>query len=271
MSHLFNFFNNGTSGGGGGGGVPTGRLELDINPAIGAFQDIQQNTPCTNNTAVESLQNQGDNFMFLQSTGSRKPTWLAASSAQNNKPYLLFDEDYMISASGTPLFTLRSQDCTFYAVVKSVSSANTWDTLLEKNTNWQWDDGWRLATDNQEDWVTNVGGGGQSENRIDNTNTSTSQAEIYTLRFRASTTPYINSTFSTWSIGYTVTGTTTGFASKSTPARQIIFGTSNNSGGDGVSSFRWNGQVFRILGYSECHSESTLQSTIATLKTIYGI
>ena len=256
---------------GGGGGLPTGNLELDVNPAIGAFQDFSSSVPCTNNTACYTLANQGTTFNFQQSSSSRRPQWFSSSSAQNNKPYLDFTEDFMISQGGAPLGVMDGDDGSLYCVVKFDSGASTYDTIMDKNTDWDWDDGWRLAVNTSEDWVTNVGGGGQSENEIENEDTTTTQAEVYTLRFRASTTPYVNTSFSSWSIGNTETGTTTGFANKSTPFKHIMFGTSWNSSGTGASSFRWNGLVFRILGYNTFHDNATHDSIVATLKTEYGI
>ena len=50
-----------------------------------------------------------------------------------------------------------------------------------------------------------------------------------------------------------------------------MFGTSWNSSGTGASSFRWNGLVFRILGYNAFHDNATHDSIVATLKTEYGI
>ena len=265
--------------GGGDGPIPSGNKELDINPAIGAYQDINQNTACTNNTLCESLQNQGDNFAWLQLSESNKPTWYASDSSQNNKPYLEFEGDHMESSGSAGVFCMESDDCSIYAVVEPEDQTSQYATLLNKDLTYDWNKGWRLGfnDDARIDYLTNVGSclgstcAIANENEIENANASTSQAEIYTLRFKASSTPYVNVNYSTAIAGNSETGTTFEFADKDTPVTQITLAASAGETSSSSPAFEWNGKVFRIIGYSEYHDDQTHTDIVEALENLYGV
>ena len=258
---------------GGGGGIPTTNLQLDVNPALQCYTDIGQTTLATNGDDVASIENQGSSsFPFEQSNAADQPEWYSSDSSANNKPYLLFFEHNMLSTTSNGEQCLRSDDCTFYVVSNLDSQASSFSTLLNKDNDWDWDNGWRIGFDSQEDLITNVGGstafGG--DNELENTQTTTSSAQVYTLRFKASATPYENRNYSSYLGGNEETGTSVGFNVKNTASRQIVLGASWNSSGNGTS-FEWDGRIFRILGYSEYHDDTTHNSIISELETIYGI
>ena len=147
-----------------------------------------------------------------------------------------------------------------------------------KDLTYQWNKGWRLGfnDDASIDYLTNVGSClGSScvianENEIENSYATTTQAEVYTLRFKASSTPYVNTSFSSQFIGNTVTGTTFEFADKDTPFTYIYLGASVGRN-IFTTAFEWNGKIFRILGYSEYHNDTKHNEIVGALKTLYGI
>ncbi len=255
------------------GGIPTANLELDVNPEFECYTDIAQTTLATNGDDIASIENQGSSsFPFEQSSASDQPEWYSSDATANNKPYILFFEHNMISTTFNGSQCLRSGDCTFYVVANLDSMASSFSTLLNKDNDWDWDNGFRIGFDTSEDLITNVGGstafGG--DNELENTQTTATSAQVYTLRFRSSTTPYENRNYSSYLGGNEETGTTVGFNVKNTASRQIVLGASWNSSGTGTS-FEVDLRLFRLLGYAEYHDDATHTAIINELKTIYGI
>lgn len=266
---------------------PASNLLMDMDPDGYCYDSIQETTLCVDGEEVEAFVNKittSPQISFWQEGVNKKPVWYEEDSAQNDKPYVEFDgsNDVLVTNQGSLL--LRQNSMSFYIVMRPEDQQSTqYATVFNKSTNSDWTDGWRLGMPDPVGFPNYETMVGTSDFNYDYTNTITidgqqagwfTQAEVYTLRFASGSgvSPYVNTASNTWSTGYTDTGNTNLFASRSTPASPVVMGGSRGLPNDpSTPTFFFAGRVYRILVYGVCHTDAEHTAIINNLKSTYDI
>tara|TARA_R110000803_G_C11910107_1_gene313138 strand:+ start:19 stop:792 length:774 start_codon:yes stop_codon:yes gene_type:complete len=234
----------------------------DFNPAFDCYTDAGT-TPCTNGTLVYQWDDNGVLANTAQQTNATsRPTWYSdGGAARNNKPYVDFPGlDYMeIIDSSTDY---RDSEMTFYMVV-DVNSPGSYDTLLSKNSDYNWDDGWIFYTNSSGDHNTCINE--WSAGVISNTD-GTINAEVRAFRFKQSATGAQNNN----RVNTNTDDTGTTFTTVDTPIKNTLISASWNSSGTGASLYA-DYYCYRILIYNEYHDDTKYGEIIDYLMNEYGI
>mgnify|MGYP005726558595 CR=1 FL=1 len=280
-----------------------GDIIIDLDPEERCYNNYLTDVQCTDGDRVVRWFHTGAEpngaWKMAQQSEDNQPIWQDGGILTNYKPYVWFPNEQNIPGTeGQPYFYSwmksegaggmwagRSNTMSIYAVVITDDSqeARTYNVLMEKNSDWNWDDGWVLNFQDSNDFHTYVGTRYGSAyppypatNEIVNTSrvgfSGSPAPKIYSLRFNADSSgrepEYINQNYSGAFSGNTQLGTTTDFDQKYTPMDYIHLACSENS--SGVSgSYRWRGKILRILGYSAYHDDTTHASVISALETTY--
>lgn len=278
-----------------------GDIIIDLDPEERCYNDYLTDTQCTDGDRVVRWFHTGAEpngaWKMAQQSTDNMPIWQDGNSLTNNKPYVWFPNTanipgtegqpyfyaWMKSEGAGGLWAGRSDTMSIYVITiqDDDQASSSYNVLMEKNSDWNWYDGWVLNWTQNNSFNTYVGtqyGGSPTypaTNQITNTSnvgySGSPAPKIYSLRFDATVSRepnYKNQNYSGASTGNTQTGTTTDFDQKSTPLDYIHLGCSENN--VGVSgSYKWRGKILRILGYAAYHDDTTHAGVISALETTY--
>lgn len=282
---------------GGGGGIPTTNLILDLNPEFDVYSDYSGTTPQT--TDGGSVGNLGDQSSYTyvgnpmsarQLDDAEKPLYYSSDSNRNNKPYLLFDgsDRYMVMEPYSGAYNINGGSSGnggstgktgLTAYIVADPSAQDYDGgIINKNTDFYHDDGfnmWMNSSENLEAYY--VDEGFPDYNLFTNTDPIINTAGVYSYAFNTSDTvgDRVNSLRvknAGSNTGTRTTGSTNNADSSFTlPNVKMLISGMRTTSGNPSTLYTFDGKIFRVLLYHECHDETTQKDIMDELGSIYNI
>lgn len=231
-------------------------LITDWDPALGCVDGLSATS--TNGTGIYQWTDQKGSLVAEQSNVGDQPIWMEGGGV-NGRVYPFVDFpglEFMEVLNSNTSFT---QDAlTVYTVLDLQGTPGQFDTLFHKGTNQGWDDGWRVGTNNSNNFKAFV-----IDEAYDASNTNATNArEVKVMRFDLNT-PIIQT------IDQTKTTTSaTPIGINNTPNKNALLGASWNITGTGAT-FLIDGYLFRFLIYDTYHSDSDMELMIDFLKKKY--
>ena len=245
----------------GGGAVfpPQTNLVSDFNAAIGVFTDAGVTT-ATNGDNIQEWHDQSSLGLIAEQTSNpRKPTWFASDAAGN--PYVDFPGlDYMTILSTT---SYRDSDLTFY-IVSDVVSPAAFDTILNKSTDSNWDDGWWIGMNSTPNMRTSVNQ--YPDNEITSSYSIAGKGPYY-MQFKTSA-PTKEIAIGDSSGTRQTLALAPGFDTNDAPLKDTLLGASWNSSGSGPTLY-YDGYIYRILIYNTYHDVATVNAIMTQLNLLY--
>ena len=260
---------------------PSGNLIGDWNPLAA---NITKAT-VSGEEFVSRWDNSTNSRYMDQSSASARPTWHDGSGIGDiGKPYIRFNENASGSSSGitwleldTDLYAYQNI-MTMYFVIDPTGDPDTFNNYIGNSPDWDWDEGWRLGSDNDtEEMVTTVGD--WSANAIEVKSNWTSRrvvafkfyrgGEEENYRNRAGytfgTTPVIwasDTSYSNFDESYQSFNSLSAVTS-------VVAGTTRSSSGT-LPYYGSDFSFFRWLVYDTYHSDTTSEAIMVALKQEYS-